>query len=145
MVGLEHRTKHINRPFEHQTIWTPNFKKFSIQMFLVFKWSVFRSSKYKISRWCLKVFCRFSLLCPAAWSAATSVGLLLLPNHLLKNCLVSSLFKPVKEKTIVPVFETGCKPVLINVFPGCELLLKPNTNKVTIWIPDATKFGLSSI
>ena len=32
MAGLGQRTKHINRPFEYQTIWNPNVKMFSIQM-----------------------------------------------------------------------------------------------------------------
>ena len=41
-----------NRPFEYPTIWNLNYKKFDIQkvsgiqMFLVFKWSVFRSPLY---------------------------------------------------------------------------------------------------
>ena len=41
--------KHINLPCEYQTIWNPNFKKIGIQMFPVFKWSVFRSSLYSNS------------------------------------------------------------------------------------------------
>ena len=32
MVGLVHRTKHINLPFQNQTIWNLNFKKLAIQM-----------------------------------------------------------------------------------------------------------------
>ena len=40
MVGLVHKTYNINWPFEYQT--------FDIQMFPVFKWSVFRSSLYTI-------------------------------------------------------------------------------------------------
>ena len=32
MVGLFHKTKHVNRPFEYRTIWNLNFKKFGIQM-----------------------------------------------------------------------------------------------------------------
>ena len=32
MVGLVLRTKHIDRPYEYQTIWNPNFREFGIQI-----------------------------------------------------------------------------------------------------------------
>ena len=32
MVGLVHRTKHVDGTFEKWTIWNPNLKKFGIQM-----------------------------------------------------------------------------------------------------------------
>ena len=32
MVGLVHKTKHIDQKFEYQTIWNRNFKKLGIQM-----------------------------------------------------------------------------------------------------------------
>ena len=32
MVGLIHRTQHLNQPFEYWTIGNLNFKKFGIQM-----------------------------------------------------------------------------------------------------------------
>ena len=41
----QHRTKHIDRPLEYQTICNPNFT-FCIQMFQVFKWWVFRFPVY---------------------------------------------------------------------------------------------------
>ena len=34
--------KVLDRPFEYWTIWNPSFKKFGIQMFLFFRWSVLR-------------------------------------------------------------------------------------------------------
>ena len=40
MVGLVHRTKQINRPFEYCTIWKPDFKCFRLYLYL---------SKYAIS------------------------------------------------------------------------------------------------
>ena len=36
-VLIRHGTKHSYRPFEYQTIWKLTFKKFGIQMFLVFR------------------------------------------------------------------------------------------------------------
>ena len=46
-------TLDINRSFEYQTNWNLNFKKLGIQMFPVFKWSVFRTPLY-LTRMVLK-------------------------------------------------------------------------------------------
>ena len=37
MVGLVHKTEHINWPFEYRTIWNQNFKKVGIQIPTVVK------------------------------------------------------------------------------------------------------------